>query len=258
MGSIEGGSVVLSVLEFDLLWEAEGLPERHVALDVPSPGATRTERAQLAEQAWQSLTERGLARRHQACAEVVDMLHLLARPKASIDVWVWTDRQISGLTASTGNQALLGVVDDGQVWLIPARDSALAEAAVSVTGDAWPGMGHSVSLPHEVLLRADTDAHGDAGKLVTALEDHGVALSEAQELCGMLSGAVTRGQFGVQRLGRDNAVRRADRVVAFHDTEAGRYLFQVRSERDGRDWATITPASNQLLAGRVWELLDEV
>ncbi len=249
---------MLSSLEFDMLWEAERLPERHVALDVPSPGSTHAERAALVERAWESLAERRLARGRKAAGELVDMLNLLAYPKAGIDLWVWTDRQISGVAVSIGSQALLGVLDGDEVWLIPARDSALAEAAVSVAGELAAGVGRSVSLPHEVLVAADAEARGDAKALVTALEDRGVELWQAQELAGMLLGTLARGQFGVQRAGRDGQTHRARRVVAFHDTDAGRYLFEVRPGGDGRDWATVAPADNQLLAQRVWELLDEV
>lgn len=249
---------MLSTLEFDMLWEAERLPERHVTLDFASPGVTRTERARLVEQAWDSLARRRLARGRQASADVVDLLNLFAHPKVSVDLWIWADRRISGLAASVGGQALLGVVDGDEVWLIPARDSSLAETAVSVAGDRAPGVGRSVSVPHDVLVAADAEARGDAKALVTALEDRGVELWQAQELAGMLIGMATRGQFGAQRAGRDGRVRRAGRVVAFHDTDAGRYLFEVRPGADGRPWATVAPADNTLLAQRVWELLDEV
>ncbi|MEU6645940.1 ESX secretion-associated protein EspG [Saccharomonospora sp. NPDC046836] len=253
-----GGSVVLSTLEFDVLWEAARLPERHVAIDVASPGATHSERAALVDRAWESLAQRRLARGRKAAPELVDMLNLFVQPKVAIDVWVWADRQISGLAVSTGSQALLGVVDGDEVWLIPASDTALPQAAISVAGELPPGVGRSVSVPHDVLVEADAAARGDAKALVTALEDRGVALWQAQELAGMLMGAVSRGQFGVQRLGRDGQVHRASRVIAFFDTDAGRYLFQVQAGGDGQNWATVTPADNSLLVQRVWELLDEV
>ncbi|MFC4005492.1 ESX secretion-associated protein EspG [Prauserella oleivorans] len=253
-----GGSVVLSTLEFDMLWEAERLPERHAALDVASPGVTHSERAVLVERAWESLAARKLAKGRQATPDLVDMLNLFVRPKVGIDVWVWADRQISGLAVSTGSQALLGVVDGDEVWLIPARDTALPEAAVSVAGELAPGAGRSVSVPHDVLVAADAEAGGDTRTLVTALEDRGVELWQAQELAGMLAGAVSRGQFGVQCYGRDGRTRRAQRVIAFYDTRAGRYLFQVAPGNDGRPWATVAPSDNTLLAQRVWELLEEV
>ncbi|WP_024875668.1 ESX secretion-associated protein EspG [Saccharomonospora piscinae] len=258
MSTVAGGGVVLSTLEFDVLWEHLGLPRRHVALDVPSPGRTHRERAGFAEQAWESLSGRGLVRGRDVPPELADLLHLLVRPRVSVDVWAWTDRRISGLAASSGREAVLGVVDGDELWLLPARESALVESAVSVAGELAPGVGCSVSVPHDVLTDADADARGDAKALVTALEDRGVDLWQAQELAGMLFGMTARGQFGAQRLDRDGRARRAGRVVAFHDTDAGRYLVQVVPGGDGRDWATVTPADNALLAQRVWELLDEV
>ncbi|TVT53713.1 ESX secretion-associated protein EspG [Amycolatopsis rhizosphaerae] len=251
-------SIVLSTLEFDVLWEAERLPPAHPALRVPSPGRTHSERRALVEQAWESLAERRLARGKRVSGELMDQLHLLASPRVGIDIWVWTDRQIKGLAVSTGSQALLGVVDRDEVWLIPARDTSLPESAVSVAGELPAGIGHSVSAPHAVVRAADAAAKGDPKALVTALEDRGVVLWQAQELAGMLVGMTTRGQFGVERAGRDGVTRRADRVIAFHDTDAGRYLVQVSPNSDGQAWVTVAPADNQLLANRIWELLDEV
>lgn len=248
---------VLSALEFDVLWENEKLPPPHPALRVPSPGLTHTERGTLVARAWESLGERGLARGTRPSGELVDQLNLLARPKVSIDTWVWTDREIKGLAVSIGRQALLAVVDNEEVWLIPARDTSLPSSAVSVAGELHAGTGHSVSVPHDVLRAADAAAMGEPQALVTALSDRGVELWQAQELAGMLVGMTARGQFGVERLGRDGAMHRADRVIAFYDTDAGRYLVQVGGG-DTRDWATVAPADNQLLATRIWELLDEV
>lgn len=250
--------MVLSTLEFDMLWEAERLPRRHPALDVPSAGITHSERADLVEQAWDSLAQRRLAKGHQATSDLVDMLNLFVRPAVAIDSWVWTDRQISGLAVSTGTQALMGVVDGDEVWLIPARDSSLPESAVSVAGETPAGVGWSASVPHDILVEADREAAGDARALVGALTDRGIVLSEAQEFAAMLMGQVVRGQFGAQTHGRDGTVRRAQRVIAFYDTDRGRYLLQVAPGGDGRQWATVAPADNTLLAQRVWELLEEM
>ncbi|MTD57702.1 ESX secretion-associated protein EspG [Amycolatopsis pithecellobii] len=255
--SAPGGSLVLSTVEFDVLWEAERLPPPHPALRVDSPGRTHTERRALVDKAWRSLGERRLARGTRASGELVDQLNLLAHPTVGIDVWVWTNREIRGLAVSNGRQALLAVVDRGEVWLIPARDTSLPESAVSVAGELQAGVGHSVSVPHRVLREADADARGEPKALVTALEDRGVQLGQAQELAGMMVGMTARGQFGVERVRRDGGMRRASRVVAFHDTDAGRYLVQLGAGADG-NWLTVAPADNQLLSTRIWELLEEV
>lgn len=250
-------SLVLSAREFDVLWEALELPRRHVALDVPSDGATRDERREVVESAWASLSERRLARNGRVSGEVADLLHLLARPRFGVDVWVWAEREIRGRAVSAGSQAVLAVVDNAEVWLIPATEDGLPEAAVSVAGDLTPGIGQTVSIPYPVLREADAAAKGDAKALVTALEDRGVELFQAQELSGMLLGQEARGQFGAERAGRDGVTHRAGRVVAFFDTDAGRYLFQVAKDREGREWATVTPSDNALLATRIRELMAE-
>ncbi len=250
--------VVLSTLEFDVLWEHAELPRRHAALDVPSPGATHGDRARLVARAWDSLAGRGFARGSAATRDLVDTLALFANARTGLDARIWTDRRITALAVTVGSRAGLGVVDGDEVWLLPARESSLAESVVSVAGGTPPGVGSSVSVPYEVLTEADAEARGDAKALVTSLEDRGVELWQAQELAGMLLGVVVKGQFGAQRAGRDGRPLRADRVVSFHDSDAGRYLFEVRPGAGGRRWATVAPADNTLLAQRVWELLDEI
>ncbi|MGX7823869.1 ESX secretion-associated protein EspG [Actinokineospora sp. 24-640] len=251
-------SLVLSALEFDVLWESERLPAKHVALDVPSPGATHTERAQLVERAFGTLAARGLVKGGRAVPELADRLALLAYPQVSVDTWVWTDREIAGLAAAQGSQAMLGVVDRAEVWLIPTRATALADAAVSIAGAAPAGPGRSVSLPTDVLTEADARCGGDAQKLVTVLSERGISFSEAQSLASMLGGMGARGQLGAERTQRDQRRTRATRTIAFHDTVDGRYLYLTRAANDGRMWSTITPADNPRIAACVRELLDEV
>jgi len=253
------GTVVLSTLEFDVAWEAERLTRRNVALDVPSPGVTHTERARFVEGAWGSLEERGFANGRRLVPELADSFALLANPQVSVDLWIWVDRRkIKGLAAAAGEDAVLAVVDGDEVWLIEARASALAEAAVSVAGEAPAGYGRSISLPNDVLRAASRESGHDAEKLVLALERHGLPLSEAQELAGMCDGMGTRGQFGAERARPGGPPARAGRVVAWHDTPSGRYLHQVRPSSDGRNWSTITPIDNARLASCVRELLQEV
>jgi ESX secretion-associated protein EspG len=250
---------VLSTLEFDVVWEAARLPRRNVALDVPSPGITHAERADFVRTAWASLESRDLARRGRITGEVADAVALLGNPRISIDLWIWAGgRKIKGLAAAAGEDGVLAVVDGDEVWLIEARGSALAEAAVSVAGEMPAGFGRSISLPNDVLRQASDEAGRNAEKLVLALERRGLPLSDAQELARMADGMGTRGQFGVERGQHSGPPVRAGRVVAFHDTTSGRFLHQVRPSTDGRSWSTITPVDNARLAACVWELLQEV
>jgi hypothetical protein len=252
------GSIVLSKLEFDVLWESEGLPAKHEALTVPSPGRTHTERRQLVAKAFDGLEERGLAKRDRAVPELVDQLNLLAHHQLAIDSWVWTDHRISSLAVVAGHSALLAAVDGPEVWLIPARETAIADAAVSIAGDVVAGPGLSVSLPADVLAAADAEARGDVRLLAAELTSRGVAGKDAKTMADMLRDMNVRGQFGVTRMQRDQRMVRADRVVAFHDTPNGRYVHLVRANNDGRMWSTVTPADGRRLASCVEELMTEV
>jgi hypothetical protein len=250
-------TVVLSALEFDVLWEAQRFPRRHVALDVPSPGVTSHQRAELVRTAWAGLAERGLADGGRAEPELADRLALLAYPQRSVDGWIWTDREIRGLAVQSGRHAMLGVVDSDEVWLIPARDTSFVEAAVSMAGQCPAGWGRSTSIPQDTLRAADEAAGGDPKALIVQLEERDIPLGNAQVLAAMFAGIVGRGQFGVEVLGAGRVTRRADRVVAFHDTDRGRYLYLTRRSADGREWATVTPSDNRGIAQSVWELLDD-
>jgi hypothetical protein len=115
-----------------------------------------------------------------------------------------------------------------------------------------------VSLPLETLRAAEREVGGDTTAIITALSRRGVDLPDAQELAGMFTNIEARGQFGGQRTLRDGRVRRGDRVIGFHDTDWGRYLYLARSD-GGRDpWVTVTPANNARIAENVAELLEEL
>jgi hypothetical protein len=252
------GTVVLSKLEFDVLWEHEKLPPKHEALTVPSPGTTHTERRRLVAQAFGDLEQRGLAKRDRAVPELADQLNLLAHPQLSIDSWVWTDHRISSLAVVAGNEALLAVVDGPEVWLIPARETAIAEAAVSVAGDVVHGPGFSVSMPTDVLTAADAESRGDVREFAAALTRAGVPGGDAKSVATMVTEMNVRGQFCATRTQRDGRAVRADRVVAFHDTPRGRYVHLAKPAADGRLWSTVAPADNRRLVTCVQELLTEV
>lgn len=250
-------SVVLSRTELDVVWEAERLGARHVALDVDSPGTTFAERADIVDAVWSDLARRELAKGRRLTPYVLDLLGVLARPSVAVDVWQWSNAQVSALAAATAHHGVLGVLDGDECWLIPVRANALAEAAVSVLGDMHAGVGEAQSVPHDVLVSASAAAGDDAHALVGELEDRGVELYVAQEIAGMLLGTVLKGQFGVEHYSPDGRRWTSEHVVAFHDTDAGRYLVQVDTAGDGVDWCTVAPADKRLLIDRVAELIED-
>jgi hypothetical protein len=247
------GSLVLSTLEFGVLWDGEHFPDRHPALALPAVGRDADGQETLVDGAWASLTARGLVRGRRAVPELADRLAVLAHPVVCVDTLIRSGREVRALAAARGEQAMLAVLDRDTVWLVETRDTALAEAAVSVAGDVPAGPGQPVRVPTDVLRAAQT-----SGRLAEGLTDRGVPPAEARALAAMCEGITARGRFGAEstRAGRPKV--RADRVVALHDTPRGRYLELSRRDPDGRTWTTVGPADNLRLAGCVWELLAEV
>ncbi|MEV4730812.1 ESX secretion-associated protein EspG [Saccharopolyspora sp. NPDC049426] len=258
----EAEPIHLSALEFDVVCEAAGFDERrHIILDVPSPGSTYTERAELVAQAWESLRHKRLAetKRDRVEVEFADLLGLLDRPQRSIDVRIWADRPIRALACANGGEGLLTVVDGDVVEMTPIRGGSLAEAAVSVAGDVPPGPGRAVSLPNGALRKAsDVAGAGNPLGFTDELRILGVGHDDAADVANMANNMGIRGQFGAEGSAGRGKPSRAGRVVAFHDTDRGRYLHVVRSSGDGRAWSTIAPADNGRLAEYVRELLAEV
>lgn len=258
----EADPIYLSALEFDVVCEAAGFDERrHIILDVPSPGSTHTERAELVAQTWESLRHKRLAetKRDRVEVEFADLLGLLDRPQRGIDVRIWADRPIRALACANGGEGLLTVVDGDVVEMTPIRGGSLAEAAVSVAGDVPPGPGRAVSLPNGALRKAsDVVGAGNPLAFTDELRILGVAHDDAADVASMANNMGIRGQFGAEGAAGRGKPARAGRVVAFHDTDRGRYLHVVRSSGDGRAWSTIAPADNGRLAEYVRELLTEV
>ncbi|WP_242613287.1 ESX secretion-associated protein EspG [Herbihabitans rhizosphaerae] len=247
---------MLSALEFDVAWESENLPPRHVVINVPSPGKTHTERRQLERQAWESLAQRGLAKGERVTPDLADHLALLATAPLSIDLWVWTDHDIRALAVASGRRALMAVVEHEQVHLVPARDTSLVSTAIWLTGDLPAGPGHSVSLPTEALRKADKPGR-QPHEIVAALKKTGIKTADAQLLVRMAENIHSRGQIGVQHRHRDGRIVRTGRQVNFHDTDNGRYVMLSATNNDGQQWTTLAPADNQRLIACVRELAEE-
>jgi hypothetical protein len=71
----------------------------------------------------------------------------------------------------------------------------------------------------------------------------------------MIEGTRRRGQFGAAVRDREGHRTAARRVVAFHNTDKGRYLMVDRRTADGRVWTTVAPATEQLLAEHIEAML---
>ncbi|MFD4674173.1 ESX secretion-associated protein EspG [Lentzea sp. NPDC058450] len=248
--------VIISTLEFDVLWDHLGLETMPLVLKVPSPGKTTDERRTIEDQVWRQLGARGLGGPRSLDPTLEDLLHVLNRPQQEIDARMWLhDRSLRLLACGKGQAGVLAVLDGTQLILRPAEADGLPREALTALPAAPAGEGHSITLPS-----ADLDAAASAATTPEDLETGLQGLlrgNDAHTLAEMVRDATNRGQFGAAARDKWGKRVRPDRVVAFYDTPKGRYLQMRRSTEGQPPWSTITPVDYRRLHHHLVELLAE-
>ncbi len=258
IGDRETQPIVLSALEFDVLWEHLRLGQLPLVVKVPSPGKTSEERARLEQQAWADLEERGLGRPVELDPDIADILPVLAAPEREVDARAYAGRNLRVLAAAQGEQAALAVLSEDEVTLHRASATALPAAVLAQLPAAPAGVGRSVTLPTEEFEKAAHGAQATREGFLKSLLEQGIRAEDAQALAEMIKDVSGTGNFGAAARDKLGRRRRADRVVSFFDTEDGRYVQIRRPAQDGTLWTTISPANPRNLTHHVDELLAEI
>jgi hypothetical protein len=243
--------VVLSHLEFDLLWEDLDLGDPPYPIEVPSHGETMAARDELGEQVFATLAEAGLVIGDDVHPELRESLELLVRNTLSIDALIFGEVPLRLLAVSDGGQALLAVLDNQELALEPLHVDGVLGAVSSVIGDVPPGPGEQVRLPREVFTAA-MDAHGRSGYAAFegVLADAGITGRSVRPLATMVaSKRVAAGQLAV------NAVGARSPVLSWFDTEAGRYAVSTE-DVGGQRLSTVTPADGGWIRRRIESIVD--
>ncbi len=248
--------VVISTLEFDVLWEHLGLETMPLVLKVPSPGKTREERRVIEDQVWHQLGARGLGGPRSLDPTLEDLLHVMNRPQQEVDARMWlNERSVRVLAAGKGHAGVLAVLDNEQLVLRPAEADGLPREALTALPTAPAGEGHSITLPSADLDAAAASA-ASPEELEEALRGH-LRADDAHMLAEMVREASNRGQFGAAARDKWGKRVRPDRVVAFFDTPKGRYLQMRRASEGQPPWSTITPIDYRRMHHHLVELLAE-
>ncbi|RDI33431.1 ESX secretion-associated protein EspG [Lentzea flaviverrucosa] len=248
--------VVISTLEFDVLWDHLGLETMPLVLKVPSPGKTTEERRAIEDQVWLQLGARGLGGPRSLDPTLEDLLHVLNRPQQEIDARMWLhERSLRVLAAGKGQAGVLAVLDGTQLVLRPAEADGLPREALTALPTAPAGEGHSITLPSADLDAAATKANTPE-ELEEALRGT-LRADDAHTLAEMIRDASNRGQFGAAARDKWGKRVRPDRVVAFYDTPKGRYLQMRRAAEGQPPWSTITPVDYRRMHHHLVELLAE-
>ncbi|HWO64267.1 MAG TPA: ESX secretion-associated protein EspG [Umezawaea sp.] len=243
--------VVLSHLEFDLLWEDLGTGRPPYPLEVSSHGATEQERDALGSEVLRTLTDAGLADGVEVGPELEELFGLLAHGVLSVDALVFRPTPWRVLATSRGPRGLLVVLNDQEVSLEPVTD--LTAAITRVVGDAPAGPGEQVQMPRPVFSAA-----------VGAFAESGHPGLERTLARANITGRVTRAittlvdspRRATGQLAATGPAGRS-RVLSWTDTAAGRYAVATE-QSGGTEWVRISPADTTWLARHLSTLLAQV
>lgn len=258
IGDRETEPIVLSALEFDVLWEHLRLGQVPLVVKVPSPGKTFEERALLEERVWNDLEGRGLGRPVEVDPEIEDMLSLLAKPEREVDLRAYAGTNLRALAAAVGEQATVAELRGDEVTLRRASGTGLPAAALASLPSAPAGTGRSVALRTADFEAAASGAGGTQEGFRKALLEQGIRENDVSALTEMIKDVSGTGNFGAAARDKFGRRRRAERVVSYFDTEDGRYVQIRRPAPDGTLWTTISPADPRNLTHHVDEMLQEI
>ncbi|GGP80898.1 ESX secretion-associated protein EspG [Saccharothrix coeruleofusca] len=256
-GPVEREPITLSAEEFDVLWERLGAGPMPLVIKVPSPGKTHQERAELERRVWHAVGSRGLGGPTGLHPELDHLLRLFVRPEREVDGRLWVGKSVRVLAVANGDDGALATLTDGQITFRRAAGSGLPTAVLSALPAHPAGTGHSVTMPSADLEAAVKGSDGTPKGLESALRERGVRQEDAATLAKMFTGLVHTGNFGAAVRDRYGKRCRPDRVVAFFDTEEGRYLQQRRASGGTEPWSTFTPTDARRLGHQLDELLAE-
>lgn len=244
---------------FDFLWEDAGVGELPYPLRIRSHGTDDIERRRLRQQVQTELAARGVP-----IDAVHEQLELLAKPTLSVDalhIPEYRKEPVGALAASDGSRAVLATQDSDGIRLRSIYPDGLASAVVELLPACRRGSETSLTLPlqHALQIRpatSDVTAPGETrprrrGGRSERAEDPSQAYAQL-----IAQPRIRGGQLAAN--GRDElGGRQRSSVLAWFDTESGRYLSLSATGADGREWVTVAPADPKTLRFRIGEMIAD-
>ena len=249
--------ITLSAEEFDVVWERMDVGPMPLVLKVPTPGKTRDERMQLENRVYQQLDHRRLGNSRGLSSRLDGLLRMFVKPEREADGRLWLGHSLRVLAVANGDHGALATLKDDQLTFQPWAGSGLASAVLSVLPAHPAGTGLSVTLPSEDIEKAISRTDGSPKSMEAAFRGVGLREDDAKALVKMFTGLVHTGNFGAAARDKYGKRWRPERVVAFFDTEEGRYLQQRKSSNGQPPWSTFTPTDARRMMHQVDELIAE-
>jgi hypothetical protein len=227
----------LSATELDVVWRACGLGPIPLIIDVPSVGATNSDRRALERRVWADLIERGLADDH-ACAHsrLADRLVTIAQRARSLQLRVIGTNTTNAILATRGRHHVLGVLRE-RFHLTAVPGTGIAKTLLALLPDVPAGHGHSVTVSTGTFATAVKNP----ATAIDVLRKHGLNTDDARTLLTMSTGCIRTIQVVAETRDAEGRCIRAQ-PISVHDTPTGRYRV-IRTITDGGDHLTVTPAS---------------
>lgn len=234
-------TIDLSATELDVVWRACEFDPLPLVIDVPSPGATHAERADIERRVWMDLVGRGLADDHgRPHWRLADRLGTIARRTKSVQLRVFGADATRAILATRGRHNVLGVLD-GRFRLSPVPATGTTGTLLALLPEVPAGQGHSVSVDTTVLAAAARSANAH-----DKLRRHGVSTDDARTLVAMATGGIRTVQFVAENRDSDGRVTRSQ-PISLYDNGSGRYHV-IRTITGTTDHLTVTPATSPSLA----------
>ncbi|MFB9902463.1 ESX secretion-associated protein EspG [Allokutzneria oryzae] len=207
--------VVLSLPEYDILWQDLRLGRQPYPLSVLPHGATLEERARIRAAVHARLAERRLL----GDPRLADVLALLNDHEVAVELVQCADEPVKALAAARGEHAVLAVLAGESLRLTTTHARELARAAVSVLPPGGPGRSQPVNVAVDLLRTAVSRERGPLADEALVLSGAGMPTGQVRTLQRLAATRRRGGQFGVTVGGRQHPV-----VLAWFDADDGRYL----------------------------------
>lgn len=251
--------VSMSVAAYDVLWTKLELGDKPTPLFVPSPGATRAERAAIETEAALELHRIGLADTRGVHPDLQAAARLLARAPQEFYGWVVRSdgTTIGAMVASDDTHAVLAVLDGELLRLYPARPDSAAAALAAQLPPAPAAHGASLTVPETEYRASTTTAQPRPSRRHTPDEDEGfTGLASAapgkepavRQLTRLLAEPANgKGQFFVAVRDRTGRRHRSPFPLDYLDTTGGRWYFHIAPNNTGQNWITAAPGSPEAI-----------
>jgi EspG family len=247
----------LSAVEFDVLWRELRLGEPPYPFDIPSPGTTYEERAEIVATVTAALAARGLTGGDGApVRELSDAMHLLASSEVTIDGRLMLDERIGLAAARVADRAVIILQRRERLVVRAMAGPRLVAALTELLPPTPPARGQSLRLTYEALTGALTRL-GESGSIWEfgqALKDAGIPGIRGQDirwLAALMNAKNSNGaQFGVTMRRSDGGKQRRG-LLSWYATEDGGVVIQ---RQQGGDWVTITPGNPAHVVARLSDM----